>query len=167
MLRCIFGISLPFLGMIFGFALAGGEVVQLLHPPEISIVLGFVLGGLMTAYGFSATWKMFRSALKSSDDASLEQLRKSIMICEGGSKFALYGGLVACCLGVMVTFVKIGGDVSMVGNGLAASVSGLVLGAAIAGIVFQPLKFRFLNVLNEIEESQRTHLEDDHEKVLS
>ena len=166
MIRCIFGIGLPVAGIILGFTLSGGRVGSLFHAAELIIVLGFVLGGLITAYGFSDIRKMISSAL-TSGEPSVDRLRVNIMICEGGSKFSLYGGFVACVLGVIVTLAHMGGDVNVTGAHYSAAATGLILGAATAGIIFQPLKFRFLNLLNEREEFKQSKPENQNEKAMS
>lgn len=142
-------------------------MASLLHLSEMMVVLGFIAGGLIMAYGFADPWKMFRCALNPSQDQTLERLRTNVMICEAASKFALYGGFVGCFLGVVITMGGIAGDVTAVGERFGAAMTGLIVGAAMAGIVFQPLKFRFLNLLQELEEVQNDKVEAGHEKVVS
>lgn len=167
MLRCLFGIAIPVVGIVMGFTHGGGRLSSLLHISEFTVVIGFIVGGLIMAYGFSAPWKMFQCALSLNRDQSLERLRTNVMICEGAAKFALYGGFVGCFLGVVITMGGISGDSAMVGEHFGAAMTGLILGAGIAGIIFQPLKFRFLNTLQEREEVQGGKAEVKDEEVVS
>ena len=140
---------------------------MLLHISEVIIVLSFVIGGMIMAYGALDTRDMIRGALDLTKDPSPERLRRNLVICEGASRFALFGGFVACFLGIIITLGTISGDVSMVGERFAAALTGLVLGAGIAGVFFQPMKFKFLNLLNAANEAKRGDAKENHEQALS
>ncbi|MBI2946073.1 MAG: hypothetical protein HYY23_00365 [Verrucomicrobia bacterium] len=167
MLRFFVGLAIPLVGTVLGVTMAGGRVTSFLHLSEMITVLGFIVGGTIMAFGISETHKMLWSALDLSKDRSPERLRRNILVCEGASKFSLYGGFIACFLGVVITMGNLAGDVSRAGEQLGAAMTGLILGAGITGVVFQPLKFRFLGLLSESEDSISENAKRPHEEALS
>lgn len=166
MLRFLFGLAIPVVGTVMGLTKAGGQVGNLLHISELMVIFGFIVGGVIMAFGPLDACNMFLCALNFSEDQTPERLRRNILICEGASKFSLYGGFTACFLGLVITLGTIAGDVSLVCEKIGAALTGLIVGAGIAGVLFQPLKFRFLSMLNELEESKAEKAYPSHENVL-
>ena len=166
MVRFILGTGIPIIGTLLAFTMGGGHVGALLHMAELVMILSFVLGGMIMAYGAADISEMFRGGAGLGPEQTPQRLRKNVIVCEGASKFSLFGGFVACFLGVVITMGSISGDVSLVGERFSAAMSGLVIGAAITGILFQPLKFKFLNLLNTAEEAQRQNEKPQHEETV-
>lgn len=163
MVRFLIGATIPIIGTIVAFTMSGGRMMDLFQPSEILIIFSFTVGGMIMAYGGADIREMMRGAMDLSKDRSPERLRRNVIICEGASKFALFGGFVASFLGIVITFGSLGGPVSAVGHHFGASLTGLVMGAGVAGVFFQPLKFKFLNLLNEVSEQKAKSAREAHE----
>ncbi len=165
--RFVIGAAIPIIGTLVAFTMNGGKLVTLLHVSELLTVISFTVGGMIIAYGGADIREMLRGALDMSKDHSPERLRRNVLVCEGASKLALFGGFVACFLGIVITMGAIAGDVSVVAEKFGAALTGLVLGAGMAGVFFQPLKFKFLNLLNEVSEQKTKSAPEAHEEALS
>lgn len=163
MVRFLIGATIPIGGTIVAFTMSRGKMLDLIQPSEILIVFSFTVGGMIMAYGGADIREMMRGAMDLSKDRSPERLRRNVIICEGASKFALFGGFVGCFLGCVVTMGSVAGDVSTVGHHFGSALTGLVLGAGMAGVFFQPLKFKFLNLLNEVSEQKTKSAREAHE----
>jgi len=169
MYKILVGLTISIFGTVLGFSMGHGRLSSLWHPPGMLVVLSFIVGGLSMSHGVSDASAMIRGALNLGSNLTQARLETNLRICEAGTRFAFCGGIVASIMGVIITMSSLGGDVSQVGAFMAASFCGLLWAVAIVGMVFQPLKFKFLQQLHETDEKRR---DDDmqqnrNEKELS
>ena len=143
MIALLFGILLASVGSLFGYWLGGGRGGYLVHASELLIVASFVAGGVWAAFGPGNAFHLVADLLRPREGIPGERLARNILVCEAASRFALFGGATATLMGFIITLARVGGDTSLVAESFGAALTGLLLGVALAGILFQPLKSHF------------------------
>lgn len=139
----ILGLFVALIGILLGFVLMGGKILDLWVPPEIVIVLGLVVGGLSISFEPLRSIRMLLDSVYVNDGGATERLRTNIEICECGAKLSVFAGIVATLLGSVVTFGHLGIDVQQVGQYIAHSLKGMIVGMTMSVVVFLPLKYLF------------------------
>ena len=116
----VFGIIGFFAAVIFGFVVAGGNVITLFHPAEIIIVVGTIFFGLLCTHRskFIAYLPKALLALIRKPDAN----REYCQISENARGYAAAGGGMAVILSLICTMSKLDNPES-VGLRVAAALS--------------------------------------------
>ena len=151
------GFSLAVFCMSVGFAMAAGghggmnfgAIGGLFHLNEMIFLFGVPFGGLLVAFPISDLWYCLRDVFilpepESSADPINHDLRKNAMICQLASRLSILTGIIASIAGfIIVMMFKIGGDTTIVGQGMATAMAAMFWGLILAAL-FTALKFRFL-----------------------
>ena len=151
------GISLAFFCFVVGFAMSAGghgsmnfgAIGGLVHMNVIMYLFGIPVGGLLVAFPLPDLWYCFRDTFippepESSTDPINNDLRKNAMICQLASRLAIMAGIIASIADfIVVMMFKIGGDTTIVGQGMATAMAAMFWGSILAA-VFTAIKFRFL-----------------------
>jgi len=129
------------------FGAAGG----LIHATEIIGIGGILMGGLLVSFRPVDLFAMLHASF-TQRESSPKELRTNILICQAASRLVLFSGMAAAVAGVIIVMMfRLGGDTSLVGQGIATALSGVlwgILGAAL----FSTLKSRFLHQMNPGEQ---------------
>ena len=136
----VFGIIGFFAAVIFGFVVAGGNVITLVHPAEIIIVLGTIFFGLLCTHR-----SKFLTYLP---NALLALIRKPVanreycQISENARGYAAAGGGMAVILSLICTMSKLD-DPESVGLRVAAAMSGVFVAMLLSQGLFVYLRYSF------------------------
>ena len=165
-MRTIIGILIASLSFLIAFGMAAGgghgigEMIAqmnfgaaggLIHATEIIGIGGILMGGLMVSFRPVDLFAMLHASF-TQRESSPKELRTNILICQAASRLVLFSGMAAAVAGVIIVMMfRLGGDTSLVGQGIATALSGVlwgILGAAL----FSTLKSRFLHQMNPGEQ---------------
>ena len=130
------------ISMLFGFMIAGGNPMTLIHPSELIIVIGMTSCALIGNFGLS-----FFSFL--GDGTMTLFFQKSepcplyVKIAEAGSKYAIGSGIIAFILGLVNTFSGIADGPAAVGMRTSAALVGPFYGVLFSVFFFRHLQYIF------------------------
>ena len=145
MIRYFIGIFLMLLGLLFGYTHAGGKLGDLLHLSELIIIGSVILGAVTCSFGFGRFCGMIWDGIFRSHTIDSARRAANIKICEGASVFSICGGLAAILLGLIITLGSWGHPPDSDAEKLGACATGILWGLFFFVVLFQPLKYRFLN----------------------
>ena len=136
----VFGIIGFFTAVIFGFVVAGGNVITLIHPAEIIIVVGTIFFGLLCTHR-----SKFLAYLP---EALLALVRKPVanrdycQISDNARGYAAAGGGMAVILSLICTMSNLDNPES-VGLRVAAAMSGVFVAMLLSQGLFVYLRYSF------------------------
>ena len=136
----VFGIIGFFAAVFFGFVVAGGNVITLVHPAEMIIVVGTIFFGLLCTHR-----SKFLAYLPK---ALLAIIRKPVanreycQISDNARSYAAAGGGMAVILSLICTMSKLDNPES-VGLRVAAAMSGVFLAMLLSQGLFVYLRYSF------------------------
>ena len=136
----VLGIIGFFTAVIFGFVIAGGNVITLVHPAEIFIVVGTIFFGLLCTHR-----SKFLTYLPK---ALLALVRKPVanreycQISDNARGYAAAGGGMAVILSLICTMSNLD-DPESVGLRVAAAMSGVFVAMLLSQGLFVYLRYSF------------------------
>ena len=136
----IMGIIGFFAAVISGFVFAGGNLITLIHIPEIIIVMGTIFFGLLCTHR-----KRFLSYLPKALLACLAKPspdREYCQISDNAMRYAAFGGGMAVILSLISTMSNLA-DPEGVGLRVAAAMSGVVIAMLLSQGLFVYLRYSF------------------------
>ena len=140
--------------MLFGFMLAGGHPLSLIHLSELFIVAGMTSCALMGSFGLS-----FFSFLGDGTVALFSKKPKPcplyVEIAKAGSKYAIGSGIIACILGFINTFSAISDGPEMVSMRTSAAFVGIFYGLLFSVFFFRHLQYIFSESSDAPAQSKR------------
>ena len=142
----------------FGMAAGGGHGINfgaaggLLHITELISIGGILIGGLIISFRVKDLRTMIIGCFSNSDSSKGdEELRTNILICQAAAKLSIFAGMISTIAGIIVVMMfKIGGDTTVVGQGIATALGGALIGIMLAGL-FSAIKYRFLRQIKPRE----------------
>ena len=166
-MKTIIGVLIALFAFITGFAMAAGgghglgEMIAninfgaaggLVHITELISIGGILIGGLIISFRVKDLRTMIISCFFDTDPSKGdEELRTNILICQAAAKLSIFAGMISAIAGIIITMMfKIGGDTTVVGQGIATSLAGAMIGIMLAGL-FSAIKYRFLRQINHRE----------------
>ena len=136
----VLGIIGFFAAVIFGFVVAGGNVITLVHPAEIIIVVGTIFFGLLCThrskfltYLPNALFALIRKPVAN---------REYCQISENARGYAAAGGGMAVILSLICAMSKLD-DPESVGVRVAAAMSGVFVAMLLSQGLFFYLRYSF------------------------
>ena len=136
----VFGIIGFFAAVFFGFVVAGGNVITLVHPAEMSIVVGTIFFGLLCthrskflAYLPKALLALIRKPVPN---------RECCQISDNARGYAAAGGGMAVILSLICTMSNLDNPES-VGLRVAAAMGGVFLAMLLSQGLFVYLRYSF------------------------
>jgi flagellar motor component MotA len=129
-----------FAAVISGFVFAGGNLITLIHIPEIIIVVGTIFFGLLCTHR-----KRFLSYLPKALLACLTKPspdREYCQISDNAMRYAAFGGGLAVILSLISTMSNLA-DPEGVGLRVAAAMSGVVIAMLLSQGLFVYLRYSF------------------------
>ena len=129
-----------------------GAAAALVHITELISIGGILIGGLIISFGVGDLRTMIIGCFSNSDSSKGdEELRTNILICQAAAKLSIFAGMISTIAGIIVVMMfKIGGDTTVVGQGIATALGGALIGIMLAGL-FSAIKFRFLRQIKSKE----------------
>ena len=160
-MKTIIGFLIALFAFITGFAMAAGghggglnfgATGGLLHITELISIGGILIGGLIISFRVKDLRTMIISCFFDTDPSkSDEELRTNILICQAAAKLSIFAGMISTIAGIIVVMMfKIGGDTTVVGQGIATALGGALIGIMLAGL-FSAIKYRFLRQIKSKE----------------
>ena len=142
----------------FGMAAGGGHGINfgaaggLIHPNEFISIGGILVGGLIISFRVRDLRNMIIGCFSDADPYDRnEELRTNILICQAAAKLSIFAGMISSIAGIIITMMfRIGGDATLVGQGIATSLVGAMIGIMLAGL-FSAIKYRFLRQIKPRE----------------
>ena len=134
-----FGFALYAVVLLLGFTYNGGHILSLMQLGEWFSVLFGPLACLLTGYGFCGTLRHLRAAFGSgvpSDVAGTERLLSLWIAAAYGTAFVFF------ILDLIVTMNYIAGELSLIGEKIAAASIAPLLATFLAEGLLRPLKHR-------------------------
>ena len=158
-MRAIIGFLIAFFAFLtaFGMAAGGGHGLGemlgninfgagmgLVHANEVLAIGGVILGGLLVAFRPVDLFALLAGCCTRREPPPKE-LRTNLLICQAGSRLVLFGGMAYSIIGVIIVMMyRIGGDTSLVGQGIASAMTASLWGILLAAL-FGALKSKFLH----------------------
>ena len=142
----VFGIIGFFAAVFFGFVVAGGNVITLVHPAEMTIVVGTIFFGLLCTHR-----SKFLAYLPK---ALLALIRKPVpnreycQISDNARGYAAAGGGMAVILSLICTMSNLDNPES-VGLRVAAAMGGVFLAMLLSQGLFVYLRYSFSENANK------------------
>ena len=136
----VFGIIGFFAAVFFGFVVAGGNVITLVHPAEMIIVVGTIFFGLLCTHRskFLAYLPKALLAIIRKPDAN----RDYCQISDNARGYAAAGGGMAVILSLICTMSNLDNPES-VGLRVAAAMGGVFLAMLLSQGLFVYLRYSF------------------------
>ena len=136
----VFGIIGFFAAVFFGFVVAGGNVITLVHPAEMIIVVGTIFFGLLCTHRskFLAYLPKALLAIIRKPDAN----REYCQISDNARGYAAAGGGMAVILSLICTMSNLDNPES-VGLRVAAAMGGVFLAMLLSQGLFVYLRYSF------------------------
>jgi len=135
-LRSIFSVIVLLAFLLTGYLMAGGVLVNILHPLPVFIVWVTlsVASALLVFYPLS----VIKQALHPDEDSNKAAARRVWLQAE---RLSYLAGIMSTALGLIITFRFLDQPINAVGTKIGASIMGILLGS-IQGIFFRFLRAR-------------------------
>lgn len=134
-LRTYVGLIVILFSVLIGFTTMGGHISYLFHISEIITISGFVFGALIFSFGFRPTLSLFLAIFGYKVPRNVALIERNISICDAGIGLSLFAGFVSMILTTVIIMGKLGGDMAVLGAGIAAAMSALLWCAILAGMI--------------------------------
>jgi MotA/TolQ/ExbB proton channel family len=128
-----FTLTLALLGLVLSTAPQG--LNGFLHLPSLLFVMLMVSGGLVTSFGWGRTRRALLASLRSGAPLEAEDIEDLRPVLKRGYRLAWMGGVIGLVLGVTMLLQNLS-DPSLLGMGVATSLTCVFYGALIAELVF-------------------------------
>ena len=158
-MRTIIGILISFLTFCSAFAMAAGgghgltdmlgkmnfgAIGGLIHADVTLALGGILLGGLLIAFRPVDLFACLTGCC-TRHELPQDELRINLLICQAGCRLALFGGMAYSVVSVIIVMMyRIGGDTTLVGQGIAVAMSASLWGVLFSAL-FGALKSKFLH----------------------
>ncbi len=136
----VLGIAGVLFAVLGGFTLAGGNILWLIHAPEIIMVFSPVFFGLLSTH--RADFLVYIPKALKACVVKPKPNADDCEISEHGRRYAAVGGALAVMFGMITTFSNLS-DPERVGKQVAASLSAVFVAVLLSQVFFVYLRHSF------------------------